>query len=362
MARRVQLKPLNQQVIVITGASSGIGLATARLAAQKGAKVVLAARGLDELHSVEGEIRRQGGDAVVVDADVASPEAVERIATAAMSRFGRIDTWVNNAGVSIYGKLYETHLEDKRRLFDVDFWGVVHGCRSALPRMRERGGAIINIGSVLSDMVVPLQGVYAAAKHAVKGYTDALRLEVEEEGWPISISLVKPSAISTPYFENAKSLMAEGAPRPTPPLYEPEVVARVILRCAQTQTRSITVGGGGRLLTAVANLMPRLTDKYMEATMFSGQINKSNLNSPRPGNLYRPSHSLRARAQYGQPVFKHSMFTSAALHPRSLSLVALALGIVGLAYYRRSFLRDIETEEFRVQDHHSVQESRRHAA
>ena len=171
-----------------------------------------------------------------------------RVAAEAVRAFGGIDTWVNNAGVSIYGKLTEVPMADKKRLFDVNFWGVVNGCRTAVHHMRERGGTIINIGSIVSDQAVPLQGIYSASKHAVQGYTNALRMELEHDKLPIAVSLVKPSAIDTPYLEHARNYM-EAAPSFPPPVYAPEVVATTILKCAERPVRDVTVGGGGRMMT-----------------------------------------------------------------------------------------------------------------
>src|SRR5918993_909993 len=198
MHMRLMLKPLDEQVIVITGASSGIGLVTAKAAAERGARVVLAARNERALRRAVEEIEADGGDAVYVVADVAEADDVEKIAKVAVREYGRVDTWVNNASTSIYGRVWEVPLEDKRRLFDVNFWGVVHGCRVALPHLKQRGGTIVNVGSVVSDRAVPLLGIYSASKHAVKGYTDALRMELEEDGAPIYVSLVKPASINTP--------------------------------------------------------------------------------------------------------------------------------------------------------------------
>src|SRR5579871_141802 len=176
----VSLKPLSEQVIVITGASSGIGLATALAAAEAGARVVLASRNGDALADVARRINSSGGRAVHVVADVANRADLERVAQTALSAFGRFDTWVNNAGVSIWGRLEEVHETDSRRLFDVNFWGVVHGSLVAVGYLKQRGGALVNLGSVASDSAIPIQGMYAASKHAVKGFTDALRMELEE--------------------------------------------------------------------------------------------------------------------------------------------------------------------------------------
>ena len=209
----MKLKPLAEQAMVVTGASSGIGLATARLAARRGARVVLAARSEKALEDICSEIRVTGGQATSIAADVSDREAVERIAEHAISTMGRIDTWVNNAGISIYGRTEDISLEDMHRLFDVTFWGVVHGSLAALPRLRQQGGALINIGSVESEISLPLNGIYASAKHAVKAFTDALRMELEKEQAPISVTLVKPGSIDTPFFEHAKNYM-DAAPKP----------------------------------------------------------------------------------------------------------------------------------------------------
>jgi short-subunit dehydrogenase len=165
----VQLKGLAEQVMVITGASSGIGLVTARMAAQRGARLVLAARSEDALRRLADEIQAEGGEAVTVVADVGREEDVRRIGEAAVEYFGGFDTWVNNAGVSIYGRVLEVSTEDHRKLFETNYWGVVHGSYVAAEHLRTRGGAIITVGSSLSDRAIPLQGTYCASKHAVKG-------------------------------------------------------------------------------------------------------------------------------------------------------------------------------------------------
>ena len=189
-----QLLPLREQVIVITGASSGIGLVTAKRAASRGARVVLAARNEHDLRAACEAIRRDGGRAVYVAADVANPNDVKIIGETAITEFGRIDSWVNNAAVSMYGKTFEIPIEDMRRQMDVNFWGQVYGSREAVRLMRNRGGALVNVASGLADLAIPLQGMECAAKHAEKAFTDTLRMELEADGIPISVSLVKPAA------------------------------------------------------------------------------------------------------------------------------------------------------------------------
>jgi len=327
-------KALKDQVIVITGASSGIGLSTARMAARRGARVVLAARNRDDLTAVTDEIVANGGKAIAVICDVADEASVARLGEAALLAFGTIDTWVNNAGLSIYGKLTDIPLDDKRRLFDINFWGVVHGCRTAFRLMKDRGGVLINIGSEVSDIAVPLQGIYSASKHAVKGYTDALRMELEHDRIPIAVTLVKPSAINTPYPEHARSYLEDGVPALPPPIYAPEVVAEAILRCAERPVRDIIVGGAGRVQVAMGRLAPRLTDAFMERAMFDQQ--KAHDRSHRAeGNLYRPQRDGRTNGPYRGHVMKSSAYTKAALSDVTRVLPFLAAGVALAAGVRR---------------------------
>jgi NAD(P)-dependent dehydrogenase (short-subunit alcohol dehydrogenase family) len=329
---KIRLKRLNEQVMVITGATSGIGLATAKRAAERGARVVLCSRNEPELKETVAQIQQRGGTARAVVADVSSPEDVERLAASAIEEFGSLDTWVNNAGVSFYGRLTEVALEDMRQLFEVNFWGMVYGARAAVPRLRGSGGALINIGSIVSDRAIPLQGAYSASKHAVKGFTDALRVELEEEGAPISVTLIKPSSIDTPYFQHAKNYM-EVEPKPPAPVYAPEVVANAILRAAEHPIRDITIGGGGRVLTALGTALPRLTDFYMERTMFSSQ--RSDMPSPgNPGNLYQSSGGENLeRGGYKGHVMQSSIYTQAALSPAK-ALIAAGVGLAVFAGLR----------------------------
>src|SRR4051794_3094977 len=238
----VKLKPIDEQVIVITGASSGIGLATAQLAAQQGAKVVLAARSSQTLDEIVSYINSHGGQALFVAADVADRQKLQNVAGKAISQFGRIDTWVNNAGLSIYGRLDEVSEEDNRRLFDINFWGVVNGSLVALPYLKANGGALINLGSEVSEAVVPLLGMYSATKHAVKGFTDALRVEIEHvDNAPVSITLIQPTAVDTPFDEHGKNYMNREADLPTP-MIDPQKVADAILDAAVKPTRDVKVG------------------------------------------------------------------------------------------------------------------------
>ncbi|BDL37430.1 hypothetical protein MSPGM_00200 [Methylorubrum sp. GM97] len=208
-------KPLNEQVIVITGASSGIGLATARMAARRGARVVLAARSEDVLADIAAEF---GTRATYVVADVGRREDVQAIADHAVATFGGFDTWVNVAGLTVYGPLRKIAIEDHERLIQTNLWGTVYGSLIAAEHLRGRGGAIVNVGSIASDLAFPFQGLYATSKHAVKGFTDTLRMELIAEGAPVSVTLVKPASIDTPLPNRARNYM-DREPTLPPPIY-----------------------------------------------------------------------------------------------------------------------------------------------
>ena len=266
--------------------SSGIGLVTAQHAAQRGARVVLAARNDKELRRPSTQVSASGGRAVHVVADVADPRRSIASPTRRSAEFGSIDTWVNNAAVSMYGRIMELPIDDMRRQMDVNYWGQVYGCRAAaVPHLRRTRRRLINVGSALSDRAIPLQGNYCAAKHAVKAFTDALRMELEDEGPPIAVTLVKPASIDTPFFDKARTYLGV-EPQPVPPVYAPEVVADVILHAAQQPLRELIAGGAGAKLSA-ARFVPRLADRYMER----GRSTRSRRTKPlngRPDNLYAP--------------------------------------------------------------------------
>lgn len=330
-----KLKPMAEQVVVITGASSGIGLVTARMASERGAKAVLAARNEGDLAEAVQTIRQNGGRAIPVVADVTDPGQVERIAERALHEFGRIDTWVNNAAVSMYGTIMELELDDMRRQMDVNFWGQVHGSRTAIRYMRRSGGALVNVASVLADRAIPLQGIYCAAKHALKAFTDALRMELEAEGVPIRVTLIKPASIDTPFFQKAKNYL-EQSPQPVPPVYAPEVVARAILAAAERPMRELVAGGAAGMLSLGQVLSPRLTDRYLERYGFRRQQTDRPAAPREMNNLYAPlarDGGERGHNWDGR-VHERSFYTEARLQPRRAAFLAASLGLAALAALR----------------------------
>lgn len=331
----VQLRKIEEQVMVITGATSGIGLTTARMAAEQGAKLVLAARNAEALDQLASELRRKGTQVATVAADVGNPADVERIGQTAMERFGRIDTWVNNAGISIFGRNEDVPLEDMQRLFQTNYWGVVHGSLEAVRRMKTRGGgALINLGSEVSDRAVPLQGIYAASKHAVKAFTDALRMELEKDKAPLSVTLIRPAAIDTMFAVHAKNYM-DKEPTLPPPVYAPENVARSILYAAQHPKRDVFVGGASRAISTSSFAMPRVMDRLMRATMFKQQQLDQPTSPNRRDALYAPDPRNELRQRQGmnnRHVIEKATYTAVALRADKFMPALIGAGALFAAW------------------------------
>jgi short-subunit dehydrogenase len=303
------------------------------MAARRGARVVLASRSGEALRQLQDEIQQHGGHAIHVEADVGHEGDVERIVAAAEEEFGGFDTWINNAGSSIYGKLTDVPIEDFRKLFETNFWGVVYGSLSALRHLSNRGGAIINIGSVASDSAIPLQGMYSATKHAVKAFTDALRMEVSADRLPISITLIKPSAINTPYPQHAKNYLQDEPVNPSP-LYAPEVVAQAILRCAERPCGEVIVGGAGKLMSLAGRYTPRLRDWIFENAVIPSQHSGASVRGEPHSSLEHPTNQLKERGNMPQATFRSSLYTQASFYPVMSGLLLLG-GTVALTALMR---------------------------
>ncbi|MDP3174701.1 MAG: SDR family oxidoreductase [Phenylobacterium sp.] len=326
----VKLKPLSQQVIVITGASSGIGLATARMAVKAGAAVVLTSRNDAALRRICDELNAAGGRTHPVVGDVGDPEDVGKIARAAIARFGGFDTWVNDAGVGVYGELADLDHADHEQLFRTNYFGVVNGSMEAIKHLRTKrgGGALINVGSVLSDVAAPMLGAYSASKHAVKGFTDALRMELRNAKAPVSVTLIKPSSINSPFADHARNNMDKPA-RVPPPVYTPEVVAEAILYAAQHPVRDITVGGAGRQISLAGGAAPGVADRVFSALL--PNLSKRSGVKSSGDNLYGPGDDgeVRTSAYRGRGF---SVYTQSRQHP-ALTAAVGGLIVAGVAAY-----------------------------
>jgi len=329
MSAKPILKPLNQQSVVITGATSGIGLATARRAAAAGACVFLIARSETDLKALCEELQGKGARAAWAVADVADHDALAQAADKCRRLFGGFDTWINNAGVSIYGALRDTALEDQRRLFETNYWGVVNGSTIAVEHLRERpgGGTVINVGSILSDAALPVQGSYSASKHAVKGFTNALRMELMADKAPVALTLVKPAAVDTPYNRHARNLTGYAAQNPQP-VYATHVVADAILWCATHRVREITVGGGGRLLASFYSAFPGIAEPLLARFAPVMMRDRGSAYQPFEDGLYDASDDGLDEEVHYPMVRQFSVLAEARKHP---GITAGTVAIVALA-------------------------------
>lgn len=328
----MKLKPLDQQVVVIVGASSGIGRESALRFAARGAKVVAAARSEPGLISLVAEVVAHRGQATYVVCDVADPAQVHEVARVAEETYGRIDTWVNVAATSVYAKLEDTTPEEFRRVTEVNYLGQVYGAQAALPALRRAGGgALIAVSSVEAIVSLPLHAAYSASKHAVEGAMDALRRELIAEKAPISVTSVKPGTINTPFFDNALNKM-DVKPKGPPPVYQPGVVADCISYAAQHPVRDLYAGGGGRQMVLSQLTMPRQVDLALGRLGIWSERTREPAPHGSPGNLYAPrTEDNRTEGDVSGRAKSFSLYTWARLHPpAALAGAALTAGLVQL--------------------------------
>ncbi|MGB5963437.1 MAG: SDR family oxidoreductase [Coleofasciculaceae cyanobacterium] len=282
----MQLKPISQQVVAVVGASSGIGRLTALQFAKKGAKVVVSARSQDGLETLVKEIQLQGGEAVAVVADVMHFEQVKAIAEKAVTEYGRLDTWVHAAATGIIAPFEKITPEEFEQVIDVNLMGQVYGAMAALPHLKHEGrGALIHISSMEGRRALPLQSPYSAAKHGVEGFLESLRVELQHEGIPISITSVKPSVINTPYYNKVQTKIGV-KPTGIPPYYEPSLVADAILYVAEHPTRDYIVGDVGKALDILQRLSPEIVDALLVLVGFQGQMTTEPKSETAPNNVF----------------------------------------------------------------------------
>lgn len=284
----IQLKPIQQQVVAVVGASSGIGRSTALEFAKRGAKLAVAARTQSGLSSLVDEINQFGGEAIAIPADVASFEQVQTIADKTVEHYGRLDTWVHLAATSVFAPFEKVTPEEFRRVIEVNLMGQVYGAMVALPHLRREGrGALIHVSSVEARRSLPLQSSYSCSKHGIEGFLDSLRVELQHEGVPISVTNVMPATINTPFYN--KGLTKLGVkPTGVPPYYQPELVAKAILHVSEHPTRDIIVGDVGRTLDLLQKLSPQFVDWMLNLIAVEGQKTNTVKYETDPNNLYEP--------------------------------------------------------------------------
>jgi NAD(P)-dependent dehydrogenase (short-subunit alcohol dehydrogenase family) len=304
------------------------------MAARQGARVVAAARNEAALQDLVQEIRAHGGKAISVVCDVGQESDVAKVADAAVRAFGGIDTWVNNAGISIFGRTWDVPLADWRRMFETVYWGVVYGSLTALRHFRKNRqiGAIVNVGSFFGDRAPPVQSTYASAKHAVHGFTDALRMEVEHDDIPVSVSLVHPGRIDTPYNEHAGNYMPM-QPVHRGMIYAPEAVAEAILWCAAHPKRDMYVGSQAKMAAVIGFLLPRFTDKIMERIMYTSHQSRTRRSSGNPSRaLFDAGYGGHERGTHEPGLMRgRSVYVEATKRPWvTIVATAATLGFAGL--------------------------------
>jgi len=276
------------ETVVITGASAGVGRATARIFGRRGARVGLIARGRDGLEAAKREIEAFGGEALVLPLDVSDHDAVERAAAQVEETFGPIDIWINNAMLSVFSPIMSMEPDEYRRVTDVTYHGLVWGTLAALRRMKQRDrGTIVQVGSALAYRGIPLQSAYCAAKHAVQGFHDSLRSELIHDGSNVKVVMVNLPALNTPQFRWVRSKLPRKA-QPVPPIFQPEVAADAIVWAAYSDRREVNVGWPATMAIVGNNLVPGFADWYLAKNGYDAQMIDEPEDPNRPDNLWHP--------------------------------------------------------------------------
>jgi NAD(P)-dependent dehydrogenase (short-subunit alcohol dehydrogenase family) len=324
------------EVVVITGASAGVGRATVRAFARQGAHIGLLARGHDGLAWARREVEAMGGKALVLPTDVAHDDQVEAAAAAVEEAFGPIDIWVNNAMVSVFSPLKEMTPKEFRRVTEVTYLGAVYGTMAALRRMQPRDhGTIVQVGSALAYRGIPLQAAYCGAKHAIQGFTESLRCELLHDGSHIHLTMVQLPALNTPQFGWVKSRLPHKG-QPVPPIYQPEVAAEAILWAAHHDRRELNVGLSTSIALVGNKLAPGLVDRYLAWTGYDAQQTDEPADPNRPHNLWMPlPGDYGAHGDFDHRAYQSSPQLWATTHRGWLALAGVGVGLLTAALWRK---------------------------
>ena len=329
----MRLKPIGEQVVVVMGASSGIGRLSALRFAERGAKVVVSARGEAGLRSVVDEIRGKGGEAIAVTADVTEFDEMKAVADAAVEEYGRLDTWVHIAGVGLFALFEKTTPEEFERVIDVNLMGQVHGAMAALPHIKREGrGALIHMSSMGAKRSIPLQSAYCASKHGIDGFLEALRVELRHERWPIGVTSIKPATTNTPFFDKARTKLGVKPVAP-PPVYGPGVVVEAILHAAKNGPRDVIVGGASRAMILGQKISPRLLDAIMERRIgFKAHYTNEPKPEDAPDNLFESTGGpTTIEGSFSDRAHPRSFYTWLQTHPTAKRSAMVGAAVLGAA-------------------------------
>ena len=335
MVVKVQLKPVGEQVVVLMGASSGIGREAALRFGKRGAKVVVSARGEEGLDSLVEQIRGEGGEAIAVPADTSQFEQVKVVVDRAVEEYGRLNTWVHLAAVGLFATFEQTTPEEFGRVIDVNLMGQVYRAMAALPHIKREGrGALVHISSVEAKRSFPFHSAYGASKHGIDGFLEALRVELKHEEWPISVTQVMPGTINTPFFDKGRTKLGV-KPVGVPPIYEPETVANIILYAAENPVRDLVSGGAAQALILNQRLSPRMLDAILTTRAgFSPQETEEPRSEDDPDNLYAPIRG-HDTTRNGFWALSRSLYNWLQMHPTVRRGAAAGTALVLLDALRR---------------------------
>jgi NADP-dependent 3-hydroxy acid dehydrogenase YdfG len=327
------------RVVVITGASAGVGRATARKFGERGDKVALIARGRAGLEAAAAEVREAGGTALILPLDVADADAVEAAAERVERELGPIDVWVNDAMSAVLAFAWDVATEDYRRVTEVSYLGYVHGTLAALRRMRPRDrGVILQVGSALAYRAIPLQASYCASKFAIRGFTDALRTELEHEQSNVRVTMVQLPGVNTPQFTWVRTTLHR-RPKPVPPFFQPEIPAEAIVWAADHPRREVWVGLNSAVIIAGNKVAPRLADWYLAKTSVQAQQDETPIDPHRRDDLYAPLDDAEDRGAHGPydaRAKRHGVQLAFVKHRRAAGVAAAAGLVAGAALAGRS--------------------------